>query len=281
MIAPALPEDLAVALAGVARRAGPFAAHVVFHPTVGSTNDEAATLAIGGAPEGTMVLADEQSAGRGRRGRSWHSPAGAGVYVSIVFRPSGTEQSSRHGSGPTTTLLTLMSGVAVAEGIRHASALDVAIKWPNDIVVETGVGPRRRKVAGILAEAAVSGGVLQHVIVGVGVNLRDAPRPRELAERATSLEGELGRRCDRAPVVAALVASMAWWRQRMLAGDVPVVLQRWGELSPSSRGARVRWEVPGGTRGGVTAGIDSEGALLVDTPQGRERIVAGELSWDE
>ncbi|MPZ16529.1 MAG: biotin--[acetyl-CoA-carboxylase] ligase [Luteitalea sp.] len=279
-----LPNDLGVALAGVVQHAGAFATRVLFRPIVASTNDEAAALAAGGAPEGTIVIAEEQTAGRGRRGRTWHSPAGAGVYFSIVFRPTGAESLTTQGGGSATALLTVMSGVAVAEGIRQASGLAVAIKWPNDVVVEARVPvtgrARRRKLAGILAEAAVTGEQLQHVIVGIGVNVREAPRPREIVQLATSIEGELGRSCERGALVAAIVAALAFWRRRTLAGDLQAVLQRWRELSPSSRGVRVGWEAQGRLRRGVTAGIDSTGALLVDTPEGRERVVAGELSWE-
>lgn len=278
-----LPEDLAVALAGVAEHAGAFGTRLVFRPIVASTNDEAAALAVGGAREGTIVFAEEQTAGRGRRGRTWHSPAGAGIYFSTVFRPTGTESLTGYDGGSATALLTAMSGVAVAEGIQQATGLDAAIKWPNDIVVETGVpvaGRRHRKLAGILAEAAVTGDLLQHVIVGIGVNLREAPRPREIARHATSIEGELGRPCERGPLVAAMIAALARWRQRTLAGEVETLLQRWRELSPSSRGARVHWEAQGSLRRGVTAGIDSTGALLIDTAESRERVVAGELSWE-
>jgi BirA family biotin operon repressor/biotin-[acetyl-CoA-carboxylase] ligase len=279
-----LPQDLAVALASVAEPAGAFATRILFRPVVASTNDEAAALAVDGAPEGTTVLAEEQTAGRGRRGRTWHSPAGAGIYFSTVFRPTGTEILTRHGSGSATALLTVMSGVAVAEGIRQATGLDVAIKWPNDIVVETGVSvagqSRRRKLAGILAEAAVTGDLLQHVIVGIGINLREVRRPPEIARHATSIERELGRACERGPLVATIVATLAQWRRWTLAGDLQAVLQRWRELSPSSRGARVEWEAQGSLRRGVTAGIDRTGALLIDMSEGRERVVAGELSWE-
>src|SRR5204863_8161954 len=130
--------------------------------------------------EGTTVAADAQTAGRGRLGRVWFSPPGAGLYVSIVLRPPG-DLSTR--SNPS-AFLTLASGVAIAEAVRTATGLPAEIKWPNDVVIG------RRKLGGILAEAAAQGDRLQHVIVGFGVNLQNTSFPVELADRATSIEAE-------------------------------------------------------------------------------------------
>jgi BirA family transcriptional regulator, biotin operon repressor / biotin---[acetyl-CoA-carboxylase] ligase len=232
---------------------------VRWHASVPSTMDLAAALATGGAAHGVVVAAEQQTAGRGRRGSTWVSPPGAGLYFSLVAKPSATSLS----------LLTLAAGVAVREGIAAASGLQAALKWPNDLLVD------KRKLAGILAEGIGIGTPEQAVIVGVGVNVQPAAYPPDVAARATSIEGELGRAVDRdallASILDALSARLAALDQN--AGDI---LQAWRVASPSAVGARVEWD---GHRG-VTAGIDQDGALLVKTASGVERIIAGELHWN-
>jgi BirA family transcriptional regulator, biotin operon repressor / biotin---[acetyl-CoA-carboxylase] ligase len=139
----AAPPELADAIAGARDRLGPFGARVLYFRTTGSTNDIAASLAAEPDAFGTVVIADAQTAGRGRRGRTWFSPAGSGLYVSVVVTPAR----SATDPGRATTLLTLATGVALAEGVERATGLAPAIKWPNDLLIG------RRKVAGILAEA--------------------------------------------------------------------------------------------------------------------------------
>ena len=169
---------------------GPIGYRIHYFSEIGSTNDEAARLAELGAPEGTIVIASAQTAGRGRFGRTWFSPPGAGIYVSVICRDARA-----------VPYLSLAAGVAVADAIRTSTGLPVEIKWPNDIVVRGGRG-RRRKLAGILAEASTSPEGVQHVVVGVGINLRPAAYPPEIADLATSLESELGREVAPATVLA-------------------------------------------------------------------------------
>jgi BirA family transcriptional regulator, biotin operon repressor / biotin---[acetyl-CoA-carboxylase] ligase len=295
-----LPASLARALAARRGDLGPFGAAIRWHACIGSTNDDAARWAADGAPEGAVVVADEQTDGRGRRGRGWTSPPGAGLYMSIVFRPDsrpgpvpGLDPRSGTGSRETLTpLLTLMAGVAVASGVRLATGVPVTLKWPNDVIVEaeaigsehTGgrdAAPRRwRKVAGILAEAATSGNALQFVVLGVGVNLRSADWPPDVAARATSLAAVSNGAIDRDGVLVSILAAMASEYRRMLDGGRSAMLEDWRRLSPSSRGRTVVRDSATGPATAVTAGVDAEGALLVDGPHGRERIVAGELVWE-
>src|SRR5437762_3671104 len=189
-----VPDDIAFALARSEERRGCFGNPLYFFAETGSTNDVATTLAEHGAPEGTTVIASRQTAGRGRFGRTWFSPEGAGLYVSLVCR-----------NPRAAPLLTLAGGVAAAEGIRAACALPVLIKWPNDIVM--GEARARRKLAGILAEASTGADGLQYVILGIGINLRPAAYPPELADRATSIETELGRTVDSGLVLAETLAA--------------------------------------------------------------------------
>jgi len=271
------PADIADALAASRGRRGGFGAPLIYFPTIGSTNDVAARLAAAGAPEGTTVAAESQTAGRGRLGRTWFSPQGAGLYVSVVIRP---EAGGRAGIGRTAgagpglpAVLTLAAGVALAEAIRESTGLPAEIKWPNDLVFE------RRKLAGILAEASAQGAELDYVILGAGVNIRPVTYPPDVAQRATSIEAELGRTIDRGLLLAKALENLAACREALRRGEVGGMLERWRRMSPSAVGARVEWRTPGGAARGRTAGLDEDGALLVDRDGRVERVVAGEVIW--
>jgi BirA family biotin operon repressor/biotin-[acetyl-CoA-carboxylase] ligase len=224
-----------------------------------STMDTAATLAHQGAAHGVVVVAEEQTAGRGRRGTQWSSPPGAGLYFSCVARPRVTSM---------TSLITLAAGVGVRDGIAAATALHADLKWPNDLIVG------KRKLAGILAEGLAIGTPDQVVIVGVGINVQDAAYPPDVAIRATSLESELGRSVDGAAVLDNVLKSL-WDRLALLERSPGDILQAWRAASPNAVGTRVEFD----GRHGVTAGIDDSGALLVTTADRVERIIAGELRW--
>lgn len=265
-----LPDDLSEALFLAAPRLGRFGRPLHYYRSLGSSNDVALAFAAAGAPEGTVVVAGMQTAGRGRRGREWFSPPGAGLYTSIVFRP-GEWHRERHGSASSS--LTLMAGVALADAIRASTGLATEIKWPNDLLVDG------RKLAGILAEASGSAPPFDHIVVGLGVNLTRAAYPHEIASRATSIEHELGRLPDRGLVLAETLAAMSSSHEALIEGRFDAILSRWREWSPSSRGASVEWTTPAGAMRGTTAGIDDRGALLVRTAGGIETIVGGEVKW--
>ena len=245
-----------------APRLGPFAGRVRHHPRVGSTNDVAAQLAEDGAPHGTVVVAEEQTAGRGRHGNRWSSPPGAGLYLSALLRTD---------SPP---VLTLAAGVAVAEALARAAGLDASLEWPNDVMAAAG---RRRKVAGILAEASTVGQRVDRVVLGIGINLRDGAWPPEVAWRAASVEGLTGRRVDPAAVLVEVLAALAARCGEIEAGRVAALLRRWEELAPSSRGAPVEWSEGPVRRRGVTEGVDEQGALIVRVEGRRERLSGGEV----
>jgi len=264
-----LPEEFRIALAETASRRGAFGSTVVFVSETRSTNDIAMTLAEHGAPEGALALALAQTAGRGRHGREWFSPPGAGIYASIVCRTPAIL--------PT---LTLAGGVAVADGITRATGLPVAIKWPNDIVVPDQNAPgKRRKLAGILAEGAAGTAGVQYVVLGCGINVRHAEYPAAIAARVTSIEHELGRTVEAAPVLAEILVALNEQADALCRGGKTEVLDRWRALSPSASGARVEWPADGTIHQGVSSGIDDDGALLVRTEERLERIIAGEVIW--
>jgi BirA family biotin operon repressor/biotin-[acetyl-CoA-carboxylase] ligase len=266
-----LPDDFAAAFDRVRPRFGALASRVLFFSTTGSTNDVASSLAASGPNEGTVVIADTQTAGRGRRGRTWFSPPGAGLYVSIVLDPSRAKVNPERA----TSLLTLAAGVALAEAVQRATGLAPEIKWPNDLLIG------RRKLAGILAEGGSSGGAASPTVLGYGINVAPAAYPRDLEDRATSLESELGRAVDRAALCAETIASIAGRYGDLLAGRFDAILDAWRALAPGSRGSRVSWMAMAGSspRSGTTAGIDGTGALLVQTGDRIERLIAGEVNW--
>ena len=262
----AVPEDVAEAMALIGTRAGRLAHRVSWYADIPSTNDEALALAERGAEEGWLVGADSQSAGRGRHGRTWASPAGGGLYFSAVLRPPAHA----------VRLLTLAAGVAVAEGIQAASGAEAGVKWPNDVCLPLS---RPRKVAGILAEANASGAQVEYVVVGIGVNVGHAALPPGVAGRATSIEAELGRSVARGFVAAE--TCVALWRryQQLVAGENEAVLEAWRARAVSTFGREVEWESGGETIRGVARTVDPSGALIVETAQGTSRIASGEVRW--
>lgn len=258
-----VPEDIADALARAGSRLGPFCGRLSWHEEVPSTNDLAAVMAEHGAVEGSVVAANSQSAGRGRMGRSWASPAGAGLYVSAILRPTAD----------VVPLITIAAGVAVADGVHAASGLSPRVKWPNDVCV----GPR--KLAGILAEAGSSGHGVQHVILGFGINLLTAAYPPDVAARATSIESELGRPCDRGLVLSECLAALADRYGALQRGEVGAVTSAWRTRAAESLGRTVEWDADGVTRRGIAQDIDSHGALLVRVDGNVVCVISGEVRW--
>ena len=233
------------------------------HERVTSTNDLAARLAEQGAPEGCVVVAEAQSAGRGRHGRAWSSPAGAGLYVSTVLRPRSE----------VVGLVTIAAGVAIAEAIQAATGLDPTLKWPNDVFVGG------RKLAGILAEAGSSPAGAHHVVLGFGINVLPAAFPPDVASRATSLEGELGRPIDRALLFNACLDRLASRYGDLHQGRLLSVVDAWRARAAPMLGRRVEWEAGHTHACGIAESIDETGALLIRTDKGIVRVISGEVRW--
>jgi BirA family biotin operon repressor/biotin-[acetyl-CoA-carboxylase] ligase len=224
---------------------------LVHHRLTDSTNARARELALAGAPDGTVVTAREQSAGRGRQGRSWAAPAGKALLMSAIVRDL-----TRHDA-----LLPLAVPVAVAEACDPFAGTRCGIKWPNDIWVD------RRKLSGILLEGRPQQG---WAVIGVGLNVgtgRDE-FPEELRETATSLAIESGADPGVEPVLAAVLEALEAW----LSKPADAVLAAWRERDVLL-GKDVRWN--GGE--GTAAGLDKRGSLLVDTDSGRVALDAGEV----
>jgi BirA family biotin operon repressor/biotin-[acetyl-CoA-carboxylase] ligase len=253
-------------LARASGRLGAFGREVIWYSDVSSTSDVAATLAGRGAAEGLVVAANAQSAGRGRLGRVWISPPGAGLYVSVVLRP---EQN-------VIPLVTIAAGVAVAEGIQTATGLRAELKWPNDVYA----GPR--KVAGVLAEAGANAGdgpIIRHVVLGFGINVMPAAYPRDIAARATSLEEELGRGVDRTMLMVECLAALARRYADLREGRSAAVIESWRIRATARLGRKVQWESTGVPLEGIAEDIDETGALVVRTRSGPIRVTSGEVTW--
>lgn len=264
-----VPDDWAAPLAATAVERGAFGSRIFYAAEVGSTNDLASAAAERGEPEGTTFAAGAQTAGRGRLGRAWFSPPGSGLYFSTIVR--------RRSAAP---WITLAAGIAVADGIRDATGLPLQIKWPNDVVAVDAAGFKaRRKIAGLLAEASSGPHGIHHIVLGVGINLSPTAFPPELAGRAGSIEGELGRPVDAGLILAGVLAALNRGLRLIETAGPEALRARWLALAPSAHGATIAWDGPHGPLTGVTAGLDTDGALLARTPEGLARIIAGEVRW--
>ncbi len=259
-----LPEDIASALDVLSLRRPDIHLDVRWLSTVSSTMNALASIASRGAPAGVVIGADEQTAGRGRRGHTWQSPPGAGLYFSWLCRPAVDASAL--------PIITLAAGVGVHRGIQRATGLSTDLKWPNDVLIDG------RKVAGILAEGSSVGCPAQAVIIGIGVNLRHAVYPADVASRAASLEGALGRPPERGQVLVEILCGLVD-AVTTVERDRDGILRAWREAAPSSVGAIVERTDETGTRRGTTAGIDDCGALLIQTSDAVERVIAGEVRW--
>lgn len=229
-----------------------------WHPRIDSTNVRARALAASGEPEGTVVLAGEQSQGRGRGTRVWHSAKGAGLYLSVILRPEA--------DAPSVPLFGLMAAVAAVEALRSLGGETLVIKWPNDLVVAPGHSRLAgRKLAGILTESRTSSEGIRDLVIGIGVNLQQtlSDFPEDLRDIATSLRALTGRPPDTNAAASALILSLdRWYRLWRREGDAPI-LEAYPANAPGLSGRRVR--VDEGPEGwtGTTAGLTREGALKV------------------
>lgn len=242
---------------------------IEYRESVGSTNDLAKEMARAGAPEGLAVIADEQTAGKGRLGRAWTTPRGSALAISLVLRPELPPYDAPR--------ITLVAAVAVAEAVRTVTGLPVGIKWPNDLLIEG------RKVCGILTEMDADMERINFVVCGMGlnVNLTQEQFPPEVRETATSLMAALGGK----PVARALLAREILARfeaayDDLVAGRFEAVLEGWRRLSVTlGQEVRVISVTGAPTIYGTALDVDPDGALVVRTREGvTTRVVAGEVS---
>jgi BirA family transcriptional regulator, biotin operon repressor / biotin---[acetyl-CoA-carboxylase] ligase len=232
---------------------------IVLLPEVLSTNTLAMEQAAQGAREGTAVIAEVQSGGRGRLGRTWLSPKG-NLYLSVILRP----QIPLHKA----PMITLMGAVAVASAIMQACSLHPGIKWPNDILLAD------KKVSGLLTEMSAEQDRIRHIVLGIGidVNMDQAALPPEVRILSTSLSAEAGHTINRTVLLQELLHSLDRWYQVFLA-DPTSVLKEWEKLNVTT-GKRVMISGAGVSLTGAAQGIDDEGRLVIELDDGTERTVA-------
>jgi BirA family biotin operon repressor/biotin-[acetyl-CoA-carboxylase] ligase len=238
-----------------------FAGNLHFSPVTDSTNSDALAAARSGAPHGSVYFADEQLAGRGRGDHTWDSAAGDGLYASVLL--CAPIPATR------LPLLPLAAGLAAAEAIHSAAGLIVDLRWPNDLLL----GPR--KVGGILVESKISGGSADYVVVGIGINVHQLAFASDLSTSATSLDLEAGRRVSRQDLLLSLLKSLQC-ETLLLADSAACVTipERVEQASTWIRGRRVEVHGPQACTG-VTAGLDENGFLLVQTEVGLVTVQTG------
>lgn len=254
-----LPEILTPLLRGTI-----FDNHLHHFYKIGSTNTAAMSAAADDAPEGSVFLAEEQTAGRGRGAHAWESTRSSGIYCSVVLRPQ---------LPPSDVLvLSLAAGLAVREAIASIDPrLSIDLKWPNDVLIQG------KKVCGILTEMNAEATRVRYVVVGMGINVNHANFPKELESVATSLRLATGNEWSRVEVTAALLKSLD--REYRLLIERPdarqSILRRFSEQSSWVRGKQVRVEENGGRMEGITEGLDARGFLQLRTTQGLQTILSG------
>ena len=236
---------------------------VVYYPSIGSTNEVLKQLAVQGAPEGTLVIADEQSEGKGRLSRRWLAPPGTSLLMSLLFRPDLAPNQVQH--------LTMICSLAIADAIERLTGLPVGLKWPNDIFI------RGKKAGGILTESGTTGGHLDYVVVGMGlnVNLPFSTLP-ELRDMATSLSEELGREVSRLDLLWVVLEGIETRYRSLSIGESPH--EDWAARL-IGLGRQVQVKTPQGAMTGWAEGVEADGALILCTPDGqRRRILAGDVT---
>jgi BirA family biotin operon repressor/biotin-[acetyl-CoA-carboxylase] ligase len=241
----------------------PWITGIHFFEHLESTSSRVRDLAHTGAPAGSLVVADGQSGGRGRKGRSWFSPPGVNLYFSILLRPAGLEH--RH-----VPLITLMAGVALCRGLQPLlKDRRATLKWPNDVLVNG------HKVAGILTEVSTTGRHVDYVILGVGVNVNQptAMWPPDLQARATSLYAETGVVYPRAHVLFQVLSHLGAGYSSLLRGKRDECVAAWKRVS-STLGKPVRVQSGHEQLTGIARDVDAAGALVIERPDGTWHTVS-------
>jgi BirA family biotin operon repressor/biotin-[acetyl-CoA-carboxylase] ligase len=246
-----------------------FAGNLVYRESVDSTNTLARALADQGAPEGTVVVAEEQTAGRGRMGRDWISPPGANLLFSLLLRPPLEPEN--------VFVLTMVLALATIDAIKAASHLSCLIKWPNDLYL------KRKKLAGILTEFSVREKSVEHVILGLGLNVHWHPEPgKGIARQATSVLSETGIRTDRSDLLVRILKTFEVYYGHAKQGKTDPYYKRWNDLC-LVLGKPVVIELSSGEIHGLALKIDRQGALIIRDRKGTEqRIISGDVSikWE-
>jgi BirA family biotin operon repressor/biotin-[acetyl-CoA-carboxylase] ligase len=242
----------------------PFWKRIYHFFKIGSTNDIAIELGDAGDPHGAVVIAEEQTAGRGRAGRSWTSEHSAGIYCTVLLRPAISPVQA--------SLLTLVAGLAARDAV--AEELDVApdIRWPNDLLIDG------KKFCGILTEMHAEPDRIHYAVVGIGINVNQSKMPAELAAIATSLRIHSGRVHSRLDIVVRLLRHLDRYYNLFITEGAPPIVRRFAEVSSFCQGKRVRITTANETFTGTTAGLEPSGLLRVARDDGRiEPVISGDV----
>ena len=238
---------------------------ICYYETIGSTNNEAKRLGEQGMPHGTLVLAEQQESGKGRRGRGWVTLRGSAIAMSLLLRPQLPP--------PCASMVTLVMGIAVAEACRECCGVDAKIKWPNDVVVDG------KKICGILTEMSSEIDYINYVVIGAGINTNVENFPPELQKTAGSLHQMTGERPDRAALIAACLEKFEQCYEKFTARqDLSLLMEEYNTLLSGKDGI-VQVLEPGNEYRGISEGINRLGELQVRRENGTvESVYAGEVS---
>lgn len=239
--------------------------NILYFDEVDSTNTAAKRAAEDGAAHGTLTVAERQTGGKGRRGRSWESPRGTGIWMSLILRP---KMPPVHAS-----MLTLTAALAVADGIESQTGCGAWIKWPNDIVING------KKICGILTEMSADPDCINYVVVGMGINVNTEEFPEGIRETASSIYLENGKKLKRSALVSAVMEAFeARYETFMETADMSGLMETYNRRLANC-GRSVRVLAPSGEYSGTALGIDRGGELLVKTEDGNvQRVISGEVS---
>jgi BirA family transcriptional regulator, biotin operon repressor / biotin---[acetyl-CoA-carboxylase] ligase len=260
------PDILAPQMLSHRLHGTPFARRIYHFFKTDSTNSVAMRLGESGEPHGAVVLAEEQTAGRGRAGRSWISEKSAGIYCSVLLRPPiPTVQAP---------LLTLLAGLAARDAAAEELPVQPDIRWPNDLLVDG------RKFCGILTEMHAEPDRIHYAVIGVGININQSKMPDALSKTATSLRIETGKHISRLEILIRLLRNLDRYYNQFLADGAPPILRRFAEVSTYFKGKHVRITTATETFTGTTAGLESSGVLRVslDDTGTIQQIFSGDVA---
>ena len=242
-----------------------FGKHILHFFKTDSTNRVAMELGYADEPEGAVVMAEEQTAGRGRAGRAWHSERGTGLYFTLLLRPKLSPVQA--------PILTMLAGIAAHSAITAQTGVSPDLKWPNDLLISG------KKIGGILTEMHAEPSQIRFVIIGCGINVNQETFPNELASVATSLRRETGRSHSRLELLVRLLQEFETDYNRFLREGVAPVIERFQRISPFANGKRVRVDNGVHSYAGVTTGLSPEGLLLVKKYDGQiQAVIAGDVT---
>lgn len=256
-------EEIRSSLSGRSKIIG---SEIIFFDTINSTNTLAIELAGKGYSEGTVIIADAQTGGKGRLGRTWLSPPGKNIHMSIILRPAISPRDA--------SILTLMSAVACASAIKRLSSISASIKWPNDIMVSD------RKLGGILTEIKADMDRIFHAVIGIGINinLEAGDMPDEIKACATSIKNESGDAQSRTLIAIEIIKELDGWYSMLLNSGKKPIIDEWLKLS-STIGRAVKVTVGNNVFTGIAESIDDEGMLILKLPGNTlKKISAGDVT---